>query len=165
MGAIAIVLAAMYILRLISAVLHQSPGPSVTEHALDLRPGEPLDMRDVRLERVDPADEPADARQILDALEELADACARRLSQQPARVREEELLPRVARRRWRMIEEERRRQQAHVVSTLAESRSESVVVGRRVAKRIDERDLHARPRVSVTVTGVSVGSRRWRAQA
>src|SRR5204863_6336422 len=39
-GAIAVVLAAMYILRLISAVLHQSPGASVSEQALDLRPGE-----------------------------------------------------------------------------------------------------------------------------
>jgi NADH-quinone oxidoreductase subunit M len=39
-GAVAIVLAAMYMLRLISAVLHQSPGPSVTEAALDLRPAE-----------------------------------------------------------------------------------------------------------------------------
>src|SRR5690349_7398455 len=39
-GAIAIVLAAMYMLRLISAVLHQSPGPAVTEAALDLRPAE-----------------------------------------------------------------------------------------------------------------------------
>jgi NADH-quinone oxidoreductase subunit M len=39
-GAVAIVLAAMYMLRLISAVLHQSPGPSVTEQALDLRAGE-----------------------------------------------------------------------------------------------------------------------------
>jgi NADH-quinone oxidoreductase subunit M len=39
-GAIAIVLAAMYMLRLISAVLHQSPGPAVSEAALDLRPAE-----------------------------------------------------------------------------------------------------------------------------
>jgi len=39
-GAIAMVLAAMYMLRLISAVLHQDPGPSVTEGVLDLRPGE-----------------------------------------------------------------------------------------------------------------------------
>jgi NADH-quinone oxidoreductase subunit M len=39
-GAVAIVLAAMYMLRLISAVLHQSPGPSVSEAALDLRPAE-----------------------------------------------------------------------------------------------------------------------------
>src|SRR5881394_4463263 len=39
-GAIAIVLAAMYMLRLISAVLHVRPGPSVTEAALDLRPAE-----------------------------------------------------------------------------------------------------------------------------
>src|SRR5207249_3941280 len=39
-GAVAIVLAAMYMLRLISAVLHQSPGPSVSESALDLRPAE-----------------------------------------------------------------------------------------------------------------------------
>ena len=39
-GAIAIVLAAMYMLRLISAVLHVSPGPSVSEAALDLRPAE-----------------------------------------------------------------------------------------------------------------------------
>jgi NADH-quinone oxidoreductase subunit M len=39
-GAGAIVLAAMYVLRLISAVLHASPGPLVTEDALDLRPGE-----------------------------------------------------------------------------------------------------------------------------
>jgi NADH-quinone oxidoreductase subunit M len=39
-GAIAMVLAAMYMLRLISAVLHQSPGPSVSEGVLDLRPGE-----------------------------------------------------------------------------------------------------------------------------
>jgi NADH-quinone oxidoreductase subunit M len=39
-GAVAIVLAAMYMLRLISAVLHQSPGPAVTEAALDLRPAE-----------------------------------------------------------------------------------------------------------------------------
>ena len=34
------VLAAMYMLRLISAVLHRSPGPAVTEAALDLRPAE-----------------------------------------------------------------------------------------------------------------------------
>ena len=39
-GAAAIVLAAMYMLRLISAVLHQRPGPAVSEAALDLRPGE-----------------------------------------------------------------------------------------------------------------------------
>jgi NADH-quinone oxidoreductase subunit M len=39
-GAVAIVLAAMYMLRLISAVLHERPGPAVSEAALDLRPGE-----------------------------------------------------------------------------------------------------------------------------
>jgi len=39
-GAVAIVLAAMYILRLISAVLHQEVGPAVSDAALDLRPGE-----------------------------------------------------------------------------------------------------------------------------
>ena len=39
-GAGAIVLAAMYMLRLISAVLHVEPGPRVTEAALDLRPAE-----------------------------------------------------------------------------------------------------------------------------
>jgi NADH-quinone oxidoreductase subunit M len=39
-GAAAIVLAAMYMLRLISAVLHQEPGPSVSDAALDLRPAE-----------------------------------------------------------------------------------------------------------------------------
>jgi len=39
-GAIAIVLAAMYMLRLISAVLHQDVGPAVSESALDLRPAE-----------------------------------------------------------------------------------------------------------------------------
>jgi NADH-quinone oxidoreductase subunit M len=39
-GAVAIVLAAMYMLRLISAVLHQEPGPAVTEAALDLRGAE-----------------------------------------------------------------------------------------------------------------------------
>jgi len=39
-GAAAMVLAAMYMLRLISAVLHRSPGPSVSEAALDLRPAE-----------------------------------------------------------------------------------------------------------------------------
>jgi NADH-quinone oxidoreductase subunit M len=39
-GAIAIVLAAMYVLRLISAVLHQDVGPAVSESALDLRPAE-----------------------------------------------------------------------------------------------------------------------------
>jgi NADH-quinone oxidoreductase subunit M len=39
-GAVAIVLAAMYMLRLISAVLHKDPGPSVTDAALDLRPAE-----------------------------------------------------------------------------------------------------------------------------
>jgi NADH-quinone oxidoreductase subunit M len=39
-GAVAIVLAAMYMLRLISAVLHRDPGPSVTDAALDLRPAE-----------------------------------------------------------------------------------------------------------------------------
>jgi NADH-quinone oxidoreductase subunit M len=39
-GAVAIVLAAMYVLRMISAVLHEQPGPSVSESALDLRPGE-----------------------------------------------------------------------------------------------------------------------------
>ncbi len=30
----------MYVLRMISAVLHESAGPSVTEAALDLRPAE-----------------------------------------------------------------------------------------------------------------------------
>jgi NADH-quinone oxidoreductase subunit M len=39
-GAGAIVLAAMYMLRLISAVLHEARGPSVTDAALDLRPAE-----------------------------------------------------------------------------------------------------------------------------
>jgi NADH-quinone oxidoreductase subunit M len=39
-GAGAIVLAAMYMLRLISAVLHEAPGPRVAPEALDLRPGE-----------------------------------------------------------------------------------------------------------------------------
>ncbi len=39
-GATGIVLAAMYMLRLISAVLHQEPGPAVTDAALDLRPAE-----------------------------------------------------------------------------------------------------------------------------
>jgi NADH-quinone oxidoreductase subunit M len=39
-GAVAIVLAAMYMLRLISAVLHGSPGSAVSPEALDLRPAE-----------------------------------------------------------------------------------------------------------------------------
>ncbi len=39
-GAVAIVLAAMYILRLISAVLHKDPGPAVPAEARDLRAGE-----------------------------------------------------------------------------------------------------------------------------
>jgi NADH-quinone oxidoreductase subunit M len=39
-GAIAMVLAAMYMLRLISAVLHQDVGPTVSDAALDLRPAE-----------------------------------------------------------------------------------------------------------------------------
>jgi NADH-quinone oxidoreductase subunit M len=39
-GAVAIVLAAMYMLRLISAVLHRGRGDAVTDAALDLRPAE-----------------------------------------------------------------------------------------------------------------------------
>jgi NADH-quinone oxidoreductase subunit M len=39
-GAIAIVLAAMYMLRLISAVLHERAGPAATPEVLDLRPAE-----------------------------------------------------------------------------------------------------------------------------
>jgi NADH-quinone oxidoreductase subunit M len=39
-GAVAILLAAAYVLRLISAVLHRAPGTAVTESALDLRPAE-----------------------------------------------------------------------------------------------------------------------------
>jgi NADH-quinone oxidoreductase subunit M len=39
-GASGIVLAAMYMLRLISAVLHEARGPAVSDAALDLRPGE-----------------------------------------------------------------------------------------------------------------------------
>ena len=39
-GAAAIVLAAMYMLRLISAVLHEGRGSAVTDAALDLRPAE-----------------------------------------------------------------------------------------------------------------------------
>jgi NADH-quinone oxidoreductase subunit M len=39
-GAAAIVLAAMYMLRLISAVLHREVGPAVSDAALDLRQGE-----------------------------------------------------------------------------------------------------------------------------
>jgi NADH-quinone oxidoreductase subunit M len=39
-GAIAMVLAAMYMLRLVSAVLHRDVGPSVPDEALDLRPAE-----------------------------------------------------------------------------------------------------------------------------
>jgi NADH-quinone oxidoreductase subunit M len=39
-GAVAIVLAAMYMLRVISAVLHREIGPAVSDAALDLRPGE-----------------------------------------------------------------------------------------------------------------------------
>jgi NADH-quinone oxidoreductase subunit M len=39
-GATGIVLAAMYMLRAISGVLHQEPGPAVSDAALDLRLGE-----------------------------------------------------------------------------------------------------------------------------
>jgi NADH-quinone oxidoreductase subunit M len=39
-GAVAMVLAAMYALRLISAVLHREVGPAVSDSALDLRPAE-----------------------------------------------------------------------------------------------------------------------------
>jgi NADH-quinone oxidoreductase subunit M len=39
-GAAGIVLAAMYMLRLISAVLHEARGSTVSDEALDLRPGE-----------------------------------------------------------------------------------------------------------------------------
>ncbi len=39
-GAVSIVLAAMYVLRVVSAVLHREPGPAVTDEALDLRPFE-----------------------------------------------------------------------------------------------------------------------------
>jgi NADH:ubiquinone oxidoreductase subunit 4 (subunit M) len=39
-GAVAVVLAAMYMLRLISAVLHRDVGPAVDDAALDLRRGE-----------------------------------------------------------------------------------------------------------------------------
>jgi len=39
-GAVAIVLAAMYVLRLLSAVLHREVGPAVSDAALDLRPAE-----------------------------------------------------------------------------------------------------------------------------
>jgi NADH-quinone oxidoreductase subunit M len=39
-GAAGIVLAAMYMLRLISAVLHEARGSTVRDEALDLRPGE-----------------------------------------------------------------------------------------------------------------------------
>jgi NADH-quinone oxidoreductase subunit M len=39
-GAVAIVLAAMYVLRLISAVLHREVGTAVSDSALDLRPAE-----------------------------------------------------------------------------------------------------------------------------
>jgi NADH:ubiquinone oxidoreductase subunit 4 (subunit M) len=37
---VAMVLAAMYVLRLVSAVLHLDPGSAVPEAALDLRPAE-----------------------------------------------------------------------------------------------------------------------------
>jgi NADH-quinone oxidoreductase subunit M len=40
LGAAGVVLAAMYMLRLISAVLHEARGPTVHDEALDLRPGE-----------------------------------------------------------------------------------------------------------------------------
>jgi NADH-quinone oxidoreductase subunit M len=39
-GAVGIVLAAAYVLRLISAVLHREPGAAVSDSALDLRPAE-----------------------------------------------------------------------------------------------------------------------------
>src|SRR5204862_6153108 len=39
-GAVAIVLAAMYVLRVVSAVLHREVGPAVSDSALDLRPAE-----------------------------------------------------------------------------------------------------------------------------
>jgi NADH-quinone oxidoreductase subunit M len=39
-GASGVVLAAMYMLRLISAVLHEARGSTVQDEALDLRPGE-----------------------------------------------------------------------------------------------------------------------------
>ena len=38
--ALGVVLAAMYILRVISAILHVQPGSAVRDEALDLRPGE-----------------------------------------------------------------------------------------------------------------------------
>jgi NADH-quinone oxidoreductase subunit M len=40
LGAVAIVFAAMYMLRLISAVLHRDPAPTIDDSVLDLRPAE-----------------------------------------------------------------------------------------------------------------------------
>src|SRR5262249_8056578 len=40
LGAVAIVFAAMYMLRLISAVLHRDPPPTIADSVLDLRPAE-----------------------------------------------------------------------------------------------------------------------------
>ena len=38
--ALGVVLAAMYVLRVVSAILHVKPGPAVRDEALDLRSGE-----------------------------------------------------------------------------------------------------------------------------
>ncbi len=104
---------------------------------------EPLDVHDVRRERLDAAEETADAWQVLRALHDPAQSGARLVSQQSAGPRDEHLLTDVAVRARRPVEQERRGQEVHVVATLAERRGEAVVVGRREAERVDEGDPHA----------------------
>ena len=111
---------------------------------------EPLHVHDVRLELAQPAREAADARQVLEPLDDVARARARIAREYPAADRQEELVAAIADRRGNGPERKGRREQIDGVAATRERARKTVVVRRRRARRIDDGDTHCGDDTSVT---------------
>ena len=116
----------------------EAPHPAPVE----LRTRQPLHVDDVRLERFEPREQPARARQVLDALEQQPQPRARRGPKEPAADRQEDLFSCVADGLGHRSVQERPGEQRHVVPAVRQRGGEPVVVGRRVRQRVDDGDAH-----------------------
>ena len=109
---------------------------------VDARPRKPLEVDDVRLQGRDPPPEAQNARPVLDGLQRQAQRRAREAARQPRREWEEELVAAVAVRRGRVVVGERRGKEVDVEPAPRQRCREPVVVRRREARGVDQRDAH-----------------------
>jgi hypothetical protein len=131
---------------------HGSPFPLDAAEPADVirRGAEPLDVHDVRCERVQATHRTMDARHVLEPLQDEARAGARSASKDTSAQRCEHVVTAIAVHLRLRPEQVRRRKHVDVMAAASERRGEGVVVRRREARRIEERDAHQRLREKTT---------------